>query len=160
MDAAARSSSAAVLDLTLRPDLSEMEGLARGLSGFGTEHDLSAALLHNISVCVDELVGNAIRHGFADGEKGSIRIRVLRDEAAVRVEVSDDGPPFNPLEHEEAADVESTLSERRVGRLGILLVRELSDEMSYRHSGGRNVVSLIHFLDAENPRNQNIGERS
>ena len=144
----ARPSSPSELDLILRPDLDEVERLVEGLSGFGAEHSLPEALLHNIRICIDELVSNLIHYAFEGAEEGSIRIRVSRDAEAVRVEVSDDGQRFNPLEDGTPADLDATLSERRIGRLGILLVKSLSDEMTYRYSGGRNVVSLTHLLDA------------
>ncbi len=70
--------------------------------------------------------------------------------AALRIALSDPGMPYDPLGY-RWQKVEAGLGEdNEVGGLGILLVRERMDEMSYRRLDGRNVVLLTKRLRAAN----------
>jgi serine/threonine-protein kinase RsbW len=51
--------------------------------------------------------------------------------------IEDDGPPFDPLSL-PPPDVTASLEERRVGGLGVFLVRQMMDEVSYQRTGKRN----------------------
>jgi anti-sigma B factor antagonist len=67
------------------------------------------------------------------------------DGEVVRVTITDNGPPFDPLAY---ADPDTALSveDRQIGGLGIHLVRQMMDEVSYRYRDGRNVVVLTKRL--------------
>ncbi|MEA5019980.1 MAG: ATP-binding protein [Gordonibacter sp.] len=54
----------------------------------------------------------------------------------------DAGIPFNPLRAEEP-DVFLPLDERPVGKLGLKIVRDLSQSTEYEYSEGRNILSVI-----------------
>ena len=63
------------------------------------------------------------------------------------MEIVDDGTPFNPLER-ESPDTTLPLEKRPVGGLGVMLVKNLVDEITYDCEGGRNRVLLGKRLDA------------
>jgi serine/threonine-protein kinase RsbW len=63
----------------------------------------------------------------------------------IRVELEDDGEPFNPLEVPEA-DTTKPLDERAVGGLGIHLARKLTDGLEYQRCGGKNLLVLKKHL--------------
>ena len=69
----------------------------------------------------------------------------LRD-GRLTVTTSDDGKPFNPRAR-AAPDTSLPLQDRKVGGLGIHLVRHLADEISYRRLTGRNEVSLTLLIN-------------
>jgi PAS domain S-box-containing protein len=54
--------------------------------------DVPAERAAPVALIVNELVTNAIKHAFADGHAGTIRIAVTREGNTCRIEVSDDGP--------------------------------------------------------------------
>ena len=60
----------------------------------------------------------------------------------------DDGIPFNPFGI-ETPDTELSLEERKIGGLGIHLVRKMMDRVSYRRRIDKNVISVLKFLDAD-----------
>jgi serine/threonine-protein kinase RsbW len=59
----------------------------------------------------------------------------------MKVEVEDDGRPFNPLEA-PPPDIGKPLAEREVGGLGIHLVRKMMDELEYRRENDKNLLIL------------------
>jgi serine/threonine-protein kinase RsbW len=73
---------------------------------------------------------------------------VVLDTDRVRVTLTDDGRPFDPLEM-PAPDTTLTTQERRIGGLGIHLVRRIMDEVSYDRRADRNVMVLAKRLTPE-----------
>ena len=57
------------------------------------------------------------------------------------VKVEDDGREFNPLELPEP-DLEQKLEERPIGGLGIHLVRNLMDELDYKRTHNKNILTM------------------
>ena len=65
------------------------------------------------------------------------------EEGAITIEVVDDGKPFDPLNDAPQPDLASDLEDRRVGGLGLHLVRTTMDDMSYRRDQGKNHLTLV-----------------
>src|SRR6478735_10956637 len=81
---------------------------------FAEAHALPTPVRRSIQVALDELVYNPIVYGFAERGEGRGELRVELDGDLVRVTISDDGPPFDPLAY---ADPDTALSveEREIG---------------------------------------------
>lgn len=95
----------------------------------------------SVEVAVEEAVMNVCRHAYRDREAGEVTVRLLVSPGALVVEVEDEGPLFDPIGHPEP-DIHAPLAERKIGGLGILMIRKLVDEVSWRRQGGRNVLSM------------------
>lgn len=70
-----------------------------------------------------------------------ITIRVLTGADTASVTFADDGSAFDPLSA-EAPDIEASAEDRPVGGLGIHMVRQLTDGLSYRRTGTTNVFTM------------------
>jgi len=88
---------------------------------------------------INELVSNALKHGFADGRSGSIWIKLQQDGKHVTVQVQNDGAAI-PEEHDL----------RRSGSLGLQLVnlftRQLRGKLEVQRA---NPVSFTIRFDLE-----------
>jgi len=93
------------------------------------------------NLAIEELVTNCVKYGYEDSVAHTIdiKLQILGDELALTV--TDDGHPFNPLDL-PAPDTQLPVDERPIGRLGIHLVRQMSDHMDYVRAGGRNHVTV------------------
>ena len=59
----------------------------------------------------------------------------------------DKGIPYNPLENKDP-DVTLDIEKRKIGGLGIFLVKEMMDEVSYEYADGKNILKLKkEFID-------------
>ena len=63
----------------------------------------------------------------------------------LRVTLSDAGKPFNPLQKDDP-DVSLSAQERRIGGLGIFMVKKSMDHMYYEYKDGKNHISIIKKL--------------
>ncbi|RJQ55417.1 MAG: ATP-binding protein [Actinobacteria bacterium] len=98
----------------------------------------------DIQISADEACSNAISHGYAKGE-GEIHIACDYDHDSIVLTISDNGIPFDPLGIPEP-DLAKELEQRRLGGLGIHLIRTLMDEVKYHRRGDANVLVMLKKL--------------
>jgi len=100
--------------------------------------------LGDVLLMTSELVTNAIRHGGAVGPDDRIRIRVLRQDARVRIEVRDDGPGFSSPPAADAVPAE--------GGIGLELVDRLANAWGTDRRGRATLVWFEVEPDRPAPR--------
>jgi len=115
---------------------------------FADRHALPDDLRHDMYVAVEELVSNVIRHGSTPGSRPRITVGLACHPDTFTAMVSDGGPPFNPLAV-APPDTTAPLADRSIGGLGILLVKQLTDDVRYRRRRERNHVRLVKRRPAE-----------
>lgn len=93
-----------------------------------------------LQLVVEEIVVNIVSYAYPVGKDGEVTIDVNKTPTAIEISFSDRGVPFNPLEKE---DPDTTLSaeERPIGGLGIFLVKQMMDSVSYRYEDGHNILT-------------------
>jgi len=95
---------------------------------------------------VDEAATNTILHGYA-GTPGWLEVTVEPTADRLVVTVEDEAPAFDPTTVPEP-DLSIPPEARTPGGMGVLLIREATDEV--RHSprpGGGNILTLSRRLD-------------
>ena len=58
---------------------------------------------------------------------------------------SDNGTPYNPLETKEP-DVTLSAEDRKIGGLGIFMVKKMTESMEYKYENERNILSIVISL--------------
>ena len=95
-----------------------------------------------IMIAIDEIFGNIARYAYTpDIGKATVRISVEKDPLAVIIAFIDHGKPFNPLEHADP-NVHATVQERKVGGLGIFLVKKTMNMVEYDYKDGKNILTI------------------
>ena len=133
------------VELRLANDLSGLTQLAGCVESFGAAQHLPTDIVNALNVVLDEAVSNAISHGYDAGVRGEIVVQMRRAPDRVLLEVEDDGRPFDPLQT-PPPDLTLPLERRPIGGLGVHLIRNLMDEVSYARIGGRNVLKMVKRL--------------
>jgi anti-sigma regulatory factor (Ser/Thr protein kinase) len=133
--------------MTIGADPGEVARVNAAFAEFADAHALPASVRRSMNVVLDELLINAIVYGFPEGARGEVTVEAELLADRVRVTLTDDGRPFDPFAM-AAPDTGLPLEERRIGGLGIHLVRRMMDEVSYHRRDDRNVVVLGKRLRA------------
>lgn len=95
-----------------------------------------------LEVAVEEIFINIASYAYEpDTGSAEISIRIEEDPPAVLIRFADSGMPYDPLAKEDP-DVTLPASERRIGGLGIFIVKKSMDEMTYRYENGQNILTL------------------
>ena len=99
-----------------------------------------------VSLAFEELVSNCVRHGYDDEEEHIIDVVLTLSQQTLTILVVDDGRAFDASKA-PPPDLSLDIEKRPVGGLGIHLLRELTDSMSYERRGGKNRLTLTKKLD-------------
>lgn len=125
------------IEIMVVNDLGDLEPGQRELSAFCARLGVEEAAAVRIEVIFEELVSNAIRHGFTAGSGQSVRVRATarRDEVALVFE--DDGVAFNPLELARPRPFD-TIENAAIGGLGVAMVMKLATSVRYEAPAARS----------------------
>jgi serine/threonine-protein kinase RsbW len=99
--------------------------------------------VYNIQLATDEAASNIIEHAYEKIRDGVLELSCgVRDEM-ITVVLVDHGESFDPSEI-PLPDLKADLSERKIGGLGIFLMRKLMDEVHYEAKPNKsNVLTMI-----------------
>lgn len=91
-----------------------------------------------INIVIDEIFGNICHYAYKDSV-GAVTVRVESGNTpkAVFLTFTDNGIPYNPLDTEDP-DITLSSEERKIGGLGIYLVKKNMDEMKYEYVNQQN----------------------
>lgn len=105
-------------------------------------YDCPVATLTTIGIAVEELFVNIANYAYAP-EVGNavIQVAVHDDPPAAEIRFIDFGVPYNPLET-PAPDTTLALNQRKKGGLGIYMVKNSMDDISYAYKDGKNILTV------------------
>jgi anti-sigma regulatory factor (Ser/Thr protein kinase) len=96
---------------------------------------VDARAVHHVALVLEEILTNIATHGGRPAEPTKVRITV--EPKRVAGEIFDSGSPYDPRTG-PTPDLEATLEDRRIGGLGLHLVKQLTSELDYERRGERN----------------------
>lgn len=111
---------------------------------FCDRHGIAHQDALRLTLFVEELFSNTVRHGHGEDSEAPIRITLTVDERHVLLLYEDTAPPFNPLEQSATppASLDQTLNTRAVGGLGVHLLFQLAANVRYAYEQGTNRLWL------------------
>ena len=158
-------------EITVKALVDNLGTVTNFVDDFLDSHDCPMKVQMQIDIAIDEIFSNICHYAYGDSGNpiGSIDSAGSGDsadsadsvgEATIRVEFVDadanarkaialtfidNGVPYNPLEKE---DPDTTLSaeDRKIGGLGIYMVKKNMDEMEYEYSEGKNILSMKKYI--------------
>ncbi|HOW97184.1 MAG TPA: ATP-binding protein [Kiritimatiellia bacterium] len=130
------------LRLTIANRLDELERAEAEISAFMDRHRVPPARRYAASLALEEMLSNIIKYGYDDAAEHAIGIRVESGARELALTLEDDGHPFDPTAL-AAPDTSQRIEDRSIGGLGIHLVRRMTDGMTWRREGGKNVVRIV-----------------
>lgn len=122
-------------------DFSEVDAVSPFVAEFGVRSHLDDKTVQYVTLAIEELLANSIRHGHPqpDGKSARIHIECVADRLSVTF--VDSGVAFDPTAI-IAQPVPDSVDEARVGGLGILMIRQMFDRFMYERRGPDNRVFL------------------
>ena len=118
-------------------EIREFVGEIARNGGFG-EKDV-----YNIQLATDEAASNIIEHAYEGVSDGVLDLSCGIENEGIRIILIDYGEPFDPSAI-PMPDLKADLSDRKIGGLGIFLMRKLMDEVHYEPRDDKsNVLTMI-----------------
>ena len=119
--------------------------LARFLQDFWSAAGLPAAQCMPFEIALEEIFMNIVTHGTPVGDQRRVELCLALAGDDLTLALEDEGPPFDPLTL-PAPDVGARLEDRNVGGLGVYLVRQMMDSVSYARVGPRNHLRMTKHV--------------
>ena len=108
--------------------------------------DCPQKALYQIEVAIEEILVNIVSYaGLSDADGVEVRCEVLDDPLRVVVQFLDGGVPFDPLAKADPDTSPEALQERE-GGLGIFMVKQMMDDVSYSYEDGKNTLTILKQL--------------
>ena len=130
------------LALEIGAQLAQVAAALDRIDGWLGWHRINAELHADVRLALEELLVNAVEHGFPEGAEGA-RLTTLLNlaDGMLRVEFTDNGIAHDPFAR-PPPDLDLDHDDRQPGGLGVYLVTQLASEYHYRREGDRNRVDL------------------
>ena len=129
------------LSFELSNDLSELDTLEEKLDEFCQKLGVTTKCFCEINLALEELFTNIISYGFSDKADHCIKFTLSYIGKTVTMRIEDDGEPFNPME-ESSPDIKCPLEQRKIGGLGIHLIKNVMDDVIYKRQKDKNLLIL------------------
>jgi anti-sigma regulatory factor (Ser/Thr protein kinase) len=136
--------------LIVLADRGEFTVLQQWLLSIAAELDMQERIKKQLMISCDEIFTNIASYAYPDGNGNvEVLIEFISETQNLRIIFSDSGTAFNPLEISEP-DTKVALSERKVGGLGMFMVKKMMDSVEYRRQDGKNILTLTKCLEKQN----------
>jgi serine/threonine-protein kinase RsbW len=122
-----------------------LPGMMEYIRGQAVAHEIPFLMIHKIELACEEALVNIISYAYQTNP-GKIKISCEKNGKRFEVALRDRGTPFNPIDAEINPQFDTPVNERKVGGMGIFLIRKTIDEVSYRREGDINILSLAFNL--------------
>ncbi len=99
--------------------------------------------VHQVEVALEEVLVNIASYAYPDGTQGEVELVCHIDASGdLTIIVKDQGASFDPLTKGLDIDTEASIEERQIGGLGLMMVRQFMDDITYERLGNSNVLTL------------------
>ena len=129
-------------ELTIEAIPENVDKAIEFVDGILEENDCGMKEQMAIDVAIDEIFANVAYYAYKPGTGDvTIRVNVAGDPAVAEITFIDGGVPYDPL---AKRDPDTTLSveERKIGGLGIYIVKKSMDAVNYEYKDGKNILTI------------------
>jgi sigma-B regulation protein RsbU (phosphoserine phosphatase) len=131
--------------IVIKNHLPGIAAVTEKFESFAEEFGVPRPITMKFDIMFEEVLNNVISYAYNDDEDHDIEVRLKLVGERLVVTISDDGVPFNPLSA-ATPRTDLTLEDREVGGMGVHLVRNLVDDVSYQRRIDKNVLTLMSYL--------------
>ena len=128
-------------ELKLKNQVGELERVNRFIEEIGNELGLSMELRMNMNLVMEEMVSNVIFYAYPKDVEGEIELEAEYDGNELCFVLSDSGKEFDPTQKEDA-NPDINPAEREIGGMGIYIVKNIMNEVSYQRLEGKNLLTM------------------
>lgn len=109
-------------------------------TSFALQHGFSDKTVQNIDLCLEEALVNIFSYAYKNSE-GDTAVECSFEDGKLLIHIIDWGSPFDPL-IVYSPDVYANLAADRIGGYGIVLIKKLTDNVSYARMDDKNILTM------------------
>ena len=128
-------------ELKLKNQIGELERVNQFIEEIGDELGLDMELRMNLNLVMEEMVSNVIFYAYPKDAEAEIELVAECDGKELSFVLSDNGKEFDPTLREDA-NPDINPAEREIGGMGIYIVKNIMNEVSYQRLEGKNLLTM------------------
>ena len=113
---------------------------------YSTKHAIDGSLLFSIQFIIEELFTNMVKYNISDTQS-DISIGLHRNDRQLTIQLIDYDVDTFDITNVEEVDTTQPLQERKIGGLGIHLVKKMVDAIDYEYSNRQSKITLTKNLE-------------
>ena len=128
-------------ELKLKNQIGELEKVNKFIEEIGDGLGLGMELRMNLNLVMEEMVSNVIFYAYPKGVEAEIELVAECDGKELSFVLSDSGKEFDPTLKEDL-NLDINPSEREIGGMGIYIVKNIMNKVSYKRLEGKNLLTM------------------
>ena len=131
--------------MSIKNQVAELDRVARFIEEIGEELSLDMELQMNLNLVMEEMVSNIIFYAYPEGVEATIELSAECDGKELTFVLSDQGRAFDPT-LKENFDMDVNPAERELGGMGIFIVKNIMNQVTYQRLEGRNLLTMKKYI--------------
>ena len=133
-------------EIRIKNRISELEHVAQFIEEIGEELGLSMELQMNLNLVMEEMVSNVIFYAYPQEADAEIELVAKSDGKELTFVLTDQGREFDPTAKEDA-DPNVNPAEREIGGMGIFIVKNIMNQVTYQRLDGKNLLTMTKGIE-------------
>ena len=132
-------------EMSIKNQVAELDRVARFIEEIGEELSIDMELQMNLNLVMEEMVSNIIFYAYPEGVEATIELSAECDGKELTFVLSDQGRAFDPT-LKENFDMDVNPAERELGGMGIFIVKNIMNQVTYQRLEGRNLLTMKKYI--------------
>jgi serine/threonine-protein kinase RsbW len=133
-------------EIRIKNQISELAQVAQFVEEIGEELGLNMELQMNLNLVMEEVVSNVIFYAYPEGVDAEIELLAKSDGKELTFVLSDQGREFDPTMKDDA-DPNVNPAEREIGGMGIFIVKNIMNKVTYQRLEGKNLLTMTKGIE-------------
>lgn len=133
-------------EIRIKNKITELEKISQFVEEICEELGLSMEMQMNLNLVMEEMVTNVIFYAYPQDEEADIELLAMSDGKEVTFVLSDQGKEFDPTAKEDN-DLSVNPAERDLGGMGIFIVKNIMNKVTYQRLEGKNLLTMTKGIE-------------
>jgi serine/threonine-protein kinase RsbW len=135
--------------LKIRNDINELNRVVAFLDNLEEEWKFPANLKTSFNLVLEEALTNIIFYAYEKNTENEIILEFEMEENQLKIILKDNGKPYDPTQQEDP-DINLSAEDRPIGGLGIFLIKQMMNQVSYQRRENTNQLTLVKKWEPTN----------
>jgi serine/threonine-protein kinase RsbW len=132
-------------EIKIRNQIGELEHVNRFIEEISEELGLDMETQMNLNLVMEEMVSNVIFYAYPEGSDAEIGLLAETKAKEIVFVLSDSGREFDPTLKDDA-DPNVNPAEREIGGMGIFIVKNIMNKVTYQRLEGKNLLTMKKII--------------
>ena len=128
-------------EIRIKNQVGELERVNQFVEEISEELGLDMELQMNLNLVLEEMVSNIIFYAYPEGSTAEIELAAESDGKELTFVLTDQGKEFDPTLKEDT-DLNVNPADREIGGLGIYIVKNIMNKVTYQRLEGKNLLTM------------------